>query len=1363
VPRGEATERSDARLAARRQIGLAVALLALGALTLVAPRRSAAQGSSDLDRLNGFESGGAGDYESHGSPSGSTFHRLDAAGSFGLETAAASGSDEYVETALSAPATTVTDGIWACVKTTPTGGARRIRSWLSGSDVVVEMRLNQNRLLQVLVNGDAVILSGTPIALCPNFSNILLQYIAGAEGGTVMLSIDGIQTPAAPHASSAAIDATRIGPDDGVARSVAMVWDDHAIVRDVTFPGALRIAGLLPRTPPNTNDPNFRSEWPPAPSCSSAVTCTDEQPPDDDTTFVSTSTIGAMQSFCLQSAEGAAVYGNILAVKHLLESRTTAPPASLSLQLRANAQACGGVGGAATSDAQSAAIGGTYGAATRVDTALVGSPWSTTSLNRAALLVSLESGGNARVSQVVREVAFDTFGFPSPTPTNTRTPTFTLTFTATESFTPTASFTPSTTTTPTPSSTPTPSVTPTPSATATITPTRTATRTPTVTATATDTSAASPTGTATSTRSLTSTPSPSSTPTLTSSATPTGSATTPAPLRGLVRANGFEGGWGGDYSVFPGGAALSMATGAAARSGDFAAELPSDGFARNLTVTLPTQANIFTDGIWACFSNTLSNPPRRIRHWFNGITTVVELYLRADARLQMTVAGYSGPPLITTTPLSTCPNYTRIELQYRSLAAGGAAFLRMNGQLELFPTHASPFTVTQTRIGVDDGADGPTLRWDDHTLATGVVWPGNLRIIGLAPTADGVYGTDWQRQGCPAGARFPCVQSRPPNSGVFLSDDEELSRISFCADGALDSGAIAGVKTLAALREQPDDAAPVGLFLRSGGCANPDGMNHPEVPFDVPSSFTGFARVDETNPATGQRWNVGDLATTEFGIRHANDEDILFISQLAVEVIYDPDAVSPGPTATATLTATRTLTTTPTFTTTPTETATPTETTRPSETVPTRTATRTRTATATVTETALTPIDTATVSATPSITRTPAMTGTPTDTPTGPTFTASATSTSTATATATATGPTPTVTSTFRVRGDYVFASSDANSWECSFNRAADLGFSSSVSSLEDLTTREDADRLHSLFLSIYVSPGLLEQDYTRLQTLVAPPSENQPKGGLIDRFVSLGGLAVIHVAPPPTATPSTQSRLTVAPRDVGYQPPLTTDNEQIATPLHPFITGEGFGGEPLGSASFSGWDPTDRGFLINVPPDATILLRNPRGPTMIEYNHGAGKVIVTTLTFCTPSEPASMGDALDNLLKYARFYMGSAQTPAFTVTSTPTPTPTITGQATRTSTRTRTPPVTPTETETPTPDDTPTATPVSCAGDCDGDGGVTINELLTLVNISLNSRPVSDCPAGDVTGGDPSGPDGEISVDELIRAVNNALNQCGA
>jgi hypothetical protein len=71
-------------------------------------------------------------------------------------------------------------------------------------------------------------------------------------------------------------------------------------------------------------------------------------------------------------------------------------------------------------------------------------------------------------------------------------------------------------------------------------------------------------------------------------------------------------------------------------------------------------------------------------------------------------------------------------------------------------------------------------------------------------------------------------------------------------------------------------------------------------------------------------------------------------------------------------------------------------------------------------------------------------------------------------------------------------------------------------------------------------------------------------------------------------------------------------------------------------------------------------------------------------------------------------------------------------------------------------PTQTPTATagPTSgCYGDCNGDGEVTINELITLVNIALGAAPSSACAA--------LPPDAEVTISDLVRAVNNALDGC--
>lgn len=84
-------------------------------------------------------------------------------------------------------------------------------------------------------------------------------------------------------------------------------------------------------------------------------------------------------------------------------------------------------------------------------------------------------------------------------------------------------------------------------------------------------------------------------------------------------------------------------------------------------------------------------------------------------------------------------------------------------------------------------------------------------------------------------------------------------------------------------------------------------------------------------------------------------------------------------------------------------------------------------------------------------------------------------------------------------------------------------------------------------------------------------------------------------------------------------------------------------------------------------------------------------------------------------------------------------------------------PTYTPVATDTPTPTATPTATPVAaaCVGDCGGDGEVTVDEVITGVNMALGVTPPSACPQFDSSG------DGQVTVDEILQAVNIALTGC--
>lgn len=79
-----------------------------------------------------------------------------------------------------------------------------------------------------------------------------------------------------------------------------------------------------------------------------------------------------------------------------------------------------------------------------------------------------------------------------------------------------------------------------------------------------------------------------------------------------------------------------------------------------------------------------------------------------------------------------------------------------------------------------------------------------------------------------------------------------------------------------------------------------------------------------------------------------------------------------------------------------------------------------------------------------------------------------------------------------------------------------------------------------------------------------------------------------------------------------------------------------------------------------------------------------------------------------------------------------------------------------PTPTSTPPPTATATATSAAaCVGGCNASGEVAISELITGVNIARGGTPLAACPSVDASG------DGEAGGNELIQAVNNALNGC--
>jgi hypothetical protein len=111
--------------------------------------------------------------------------------------------------------------------------------------------------------------------------------------------------------------------------------------------------------------------------------------------------------------------------------------------------------------------------------------------------------------------------------------------------------------------------------------------------------------------------------------------------------------------------------------------------------------------------------------------------------------------------------------------------------------------------------------------------------------------------------------------------------------------------------------------------------------------------------------------------------------------------------------------------------------------------------------------------------------------------------------------------------------------------------------------------------------------------------------------------------------------------------------------------------------------------------------------------------------------------------------------TPTETLTFTPTETATVTPTVTDTPTASPSPTITPTPLDTPTATITATSAVPPCVGDCSGEGQVTVDELVTMINIALGNMPASACPPADANHDD------AVTVDEIVTAVNAALGGC--
>jgi len=182
---------------------------------------------------------------------------------------------------------------------------------------------------------------------------------------------------------------------------------------------------------------------------------------------------------------------------------------------------------------------------------------------------------------------------------------------------------------------------------------------------------------------------------------------------------------------------------------------------------------------------------------------------------------------------------------------------------------------------------------------------------------------------------------------------------------------------------------------------------------------------------------------------------------------------------------------------------------------------------------------------------------------------------------------------------------------------------------------------------------------------------------------------------------------------------------------------------------------PTATGIAPAPTPTVTTTFSLTQTPANTPTPTPTAPPIITATN--TPSSPPTQTQS-STATSPATTTPTSPLEPTATHTNTPSTSPPATDTVTTTATASSTlsptsAPATPIATNTLQP--TPTALP--CIGDCTGGGQVTVSDLLTMVDIALGNDAITSCEDGHAS------LDGQITVDEILKAVNNVHNGCSA
>lgn len=305
----------------------------------------------------------------------------------------------------------------------------------------------------------------------------------------------------------------------------------------------------------------------------------------------------------------------------------------------------------------------------------------------------------------------------------------------------------------------------------------------------------------------------------------------------------------------------------------------TDNWRRAWYKTLDNQATWIMGFAFYVSSPPTSGTPHIAGLW-DGTSKQIELGINSDMRL---VALKNGSVMTGGTGTKALSLYTWYYIEYKGLIdnTNGGVWVRINEQdeIRLGAYAVSPVGLDTTStanayanrivLGGDAGGSNgsPELRRDDFYVCdgTGSVnndFLGDVRIQSIFPTATG-NSTQWTRGGTDSGNDWSQVDDADPTEDTDYIYTSTTSNKDTFVFGNLTptTGTVKGVQHLVYARKDDAGTRQIAAVYR------PSSTDYDGATQTIGDSYTYYAEIKETSPATSSAWTISEVNGAEFGVK----------------------------------------------------------------------------------------------------------------------------------------------------------------------------------------------------------------------------------------------------------------------------------------------------------------------------------------------------------------------------------------------------------------------------------------------------------------------------------------------------------------